>query len=417
MTLPLHRNRDFVLLQIGQLLSNAGTQSSSIAYPLLVLALTQSPAKAGVVSFARAVPLALFTLPAGLAADRWNRKWLMVTADGIRVLAVGGLAVMILLRRLPFWPIPVVAFVEGSGAALFIASQAGALRAVVPVPQLPAAAGAQAGRQAAVQLAGPPLGGGLFGITRSLPFVVDAASYVFSTASLLAMRTPFQEQRERDRSSLRTRLTEGLRFLWSHPFLRTCALLFGVGNFIIPGVTLTLVVLGRRQGLSSAQIGVLIAIFGGFLLVGSFLSPLTRRLLPVRVILLMELWTWFGFAAFLVWPNVYVLTACMAPTALAIPSTDSVVHGYRIAMTPDRLLGRAEAVRSTISLLFAPLGPLTAGVLLGVVSARTTVAVFAGCGMALAVWGTLSPSIRSAPALDDLDPAEGEPGGRTDAPR
>ena len=47
--------------------------------------------------------------------------------------------------------------------------------------------------------------------------------------------------------------------------------------------------------------------------------------------------------ALLVWPSVYVLVAGILPTALAIPSTDSVVHGYRIAMTPDRLLGRAES--------------------------------------------------------------------------
>ena len=78
------------------------------------------------------------------------------------------------------------------------------------------------------------------------------------------------------------------------------------------------------------------------------------------------------------------------------------MHGYRIAMTPDRLLGRSESVRSLISLLIAPLGPLAAGVLLGAVSARATIAVFAGFALVLAVWGTLSPSIRAAPSLDEL---------------
>ena len=71
--LPLRRNRDFMLLQIGQLsgsCSNAGTQSTSIAYPLLVLAVTGSAAKAGVVAFARTVPMALFALPAGVAGIR-----------------------------------------------------------------------------------------------------------------------------------------------------------------------------------------------------------------------------------------------------------------------------------------------------------------------------------------------------------
>jgi hypothetical protein len=391
-----------MLLQIGQLLSSAGTQTTSIAYPLLVLAVTHSPAKAGIVAFARTLPWALFALPAGLAADRWSRRRLMIAADGVRVLAVGSLAATILLDRLTFWEVVVVAFVEGSGSALFFGAQPGALRAVVPAHQLPAAAAAETGRQAAVRLAGPPLGGALFGLSRALPFVVDAASYAFSTVSLLAIRTPFQENREPHVSSLRSRLAEGFHFVWSRPFLRTCAFLFGLGNFIGPGVLLALVVIGRQQGLSGGEVGVLVAAFGACLLLGSLVSPLVRRLLPIRAVLLLELWTWLGCAVFLVRPSVYVLTAGILPTALAIPSTDSVVHGYRIAMTPDRLLGRAESVRSLISLVIAPLGPLVAGVLLGTVSARATIAVFAAAGLVLAVWGTLSPSIRAAPSLDDL---------------
>jgi MFS transporter len=408
-TAPLHRNRDFVLLQVGQLLSSAGTQSTSIAYPLLVLAVTGSATKAGIVAFARSLPSALLALPAGLAADRWSRRRLMIAADAVRVLAVGGLAATILSHRVAFWPIPLVAFVEGSGAAVFSAAQAGALRAVVPARQLPAAAGAQTGRQAAVMLAGPPLGGALFGVARALPFLVDAVSYAFSSLSLLSMRTPFEERREADRSSLRSRLEEGFRFVWTRPFLRTCALLFGLTNFLGPGLLLAVVVVGRRQGLSGGEVGALVAAFGACLLLGSFASPFVRRVLPVRAVFVLELWTWLGCSVFLAWPSVYVLTAGILPTALAIPSTDSVVHGYRIAMTPDRLLGRAESVRSTISLLIAPLGPLAAGVLLGAVSARATVGVFAAFGLVLAVWGTLSPSIRAAPSLDELDDLAARP--------
>ena len=403
---PLRRNRDFMLLQTGQLLSNTGTQATSIAYPLLVLALTHSPAKAGLVSFARALPAAFLGLPAGVAADRWNRKQLMIAADVVRALAIAFLAATILLHHVVFWEIPIVAFVEGAGSALFGAAQAGAMRAVVPLRQLPAAAGAKTGRDAAVLLAGPPLGGALFSLARAVPFVVDALSYACSTIALLAMRTPFQQHRERSVASLRTELAEGFRFLWGQPFLRTCALLFALGNFIGPSILFVLVVVGRRQGLSGGTIGVLVAAFGACLLLGSFLSPLVRRLLPVRGILLLELWTWLGCVLFLVDPSVYVLAASILPSALAIPSTDSVVHGYRIAMTPDRLLGRAESVRSTISLSIAPLGPLIAGILLATVSARLTIAFFAAFSLLLLIWGTLSPSIRAAPRLDELAEAQ-----------
>jgi MFS family permease len=299
---PLRRNRDFLLLQTGTLLSSAGSQMTAVAYPLLVLALTGSPAKAGIVAFARLLAMALFALPAGLVADHWNRRRLMIAAHAVRALVIGR----------------------------------------------------------------------------------------------------FQEERERDRSSLRSRFAEGFRFLWDHPFLRTCAFLYGLSNFVGPGVLLAVVVIGERQGLSGGEIGLLLSAFGAGLVLGAFLSPLVRRVLPVRGVLLLELWTWVGCGLFLVWPNVYVLTASILPTALAIPSTDSVVTSHQLAMTPDRLIGRVESVRSTIALLIAPLGPLTAGLLLDVVSERATIAVFAVFGLVLALWGTLSPAIRAAPSLDEL---------------
>jgi hypothetical protein len=273
----------------------------------------------------------------------------------------------------------------------------------VPARQLPAAVGAEEARRAVVRLGGPPLGGVLFGFARSLPFLVDAGSYVLSSVSLLAMRTPFQETRQTDAATLRAQIAEGFRFLWSRPFLRTCAFLYGLGNFLVPGMLLVIVVVGRRQGLSSGEIGTLIAIFGASTLIGSLASPLFRRVFSIRTILLMELWTWLGTWAFVIWPSPYVLVATMVPFGIAAPVTDSVVVGYRVAMTPDRVLGRVESVRSSISLLIAPLGPLAAGLLLGVVSARSTVGVFAAFGLVLALWGALSPAIRNAPTLDELE--------------
>jgi len=88
---PLRKNRDFVLLQLGQGFSTAGSSATAVAYPLLVLALTHSPARAGIVGFANIAPYALFGLFAGVAADRINRKLVMLAADGVRVLAIGSL--------------------------------------------------------------------------------------------------------------------------------------------------------------------------------------------------------------------------------------------------------------------------------------------------------------------------------------
>jgi MFS family permease len=391
----LRRNRDFVLLQAGRLLSSAGTQSTTIAYPLLALALTGSAASAGIVAAARAAPQALLAVPGGVIADRFGRKGLMILADGVRVAVIGGLAVWVWIGAPPFWVVAVIAFVEGCGAALFAAAQPGALRAVVPTAQLPAAVAVETGRDAVVQLAGPPIGGALYTAAAALPFGVDAVSYAASTASLLRMRTPFEEPHEHDSSSRRARVADGFRFVWQQPFVRLSAFLFGLTNFLGPGLTVAVVVLGDQQGLGGGQIGLLVAALGGCLLLGSVLSSLVRRRLPVRAIMLLEFWCWVGCAAFVVWPNVYVLVASIVPAAVAVPSTDSVVHAYRLAITPDRLLGRAESVRRAIALVFAALGPLAAGFLLASVSDRAAIGVFALVALVLAIWGSVSPVLRS----------------------
>jgi len=392
-----------VLLQAGQLLSSGGTQSTAIVYPLLALALTGSPAKAGVVGFARTVPIAAFALFAGAMADRADRKRLMVAADAARAVATGALALMLLGGRPPFAALVAVAFVDGTGHTFFMPAASGALRSVVPPRQLGDAAGAEQARLAIVRLAGPPLGGALYGIGRAVPFAVDAASYVCSLASVLLMRTPFQEERETDGEPLRARVRAGLTFVWGQPFLRMVGLLFAALNMVGLGLLLALVVVGRGQGLSGGEIGLLVAAFGAAMVIGSLASPAARRRLPPGAILVLELWTWPLSAAFAIWPSVYVLAAAMIPCGLAIPITDSAVVSYRLAITPDRLVGRVISAHGAIVMVSGPLGTLGAGLLLDAIGARTTIAAFAGLALCLAVWGTLSPALRSVPRVVDLD--------------
>jgi MFS family permease len=399
---PLRRNRDFVLLQSGQLLSNLGTQLTVIAYPLLVLALTGSAAKAGIVGFARFLPRALLAVPAGMIADRWNRKWLMVGSDAVRVVATGLLALLIVFEAGGFWWIPAIAFVDGAAGAFFGAAYPGAIRSVVAVPQLPDAMAVQTGRGAVVQLAGAPIGGALFTVARALPFVVDVLSYSFSLVSVALMRTPFQGAREPETTSLRARMIEAVRYMWHQPFLRTSALIFGPLNFVAFSLLFSLVVIGHDQGLGGGAIGLLLSAFFGVALIGTFLARHVRAALPPWGVLVLELWTWTCCVAFVVWPNVYVLAVSILPSALAMPSTDSVVHGYRMAMTPERLLGRMEAVWSTFAVLMATFAPLVMGYVIEEVSARAAVGICAGLAVALAVWGTTSGPIRHAPVVDEL---------------
>jgi MFS family permease len=400
---PLWKNRDFMLLQSGQLLSTFGSNLSTIAYPLLTLAVTHSAAKTGYVGAVIFAPLLVFGLPAGVAADRFDRRRLMIASDAVGAAALAVLAALVMSHHVSLLLILVIAFVDSTAAVFFRAGNSGAFRAVVPQSQLADASSVSIARASVVRLGAPPIGGALFAVARSVPFLADAISYAFSTLSLLLMRTRFQEER---RPHEPIHLREGLTFFWQMPFLRTTVSMIAVSNFASTGVPLAMIVLARRHGISSTGVGALIALTGAATLLGSMLSPLCRRFIPMRAILLSEYWMAVVYVAFVVYPNVYVLAAAFALHAFTFPNTDSAVAAYSYTLIPDRLLGRAMSASNTLRVAAAPLGPLAAGLLLSHTSARITVLVLATPVVVAAALGTLSPALRDLPSLE-ASPAPG----------
>ena len=392
---PLRRNRDFVLLQTGQLLSTFGSSVSGIAYPLLALALTGSAAKTGYVGAVEFAPLVLLAPAAGVAADRYDRRRLMIGADAVGAASVGVLAVSVLTHHASFLMLLAVAFIDSCAAVVFRAGNNGAFRAVVPQPQLADAASVSMARMSIVRLAGPPAGGALFGVSRGLPFLADAVSYACSTVSLLLMRRQFQEERL---PGTRSHFREGLVYFWRIPFLRTTIGMIAASNLVAAGVPIAVIVLAHRHGLSSAAIGGFVALQGVTLLAGSTLSPFLRRVFPMNAILLSEFWFALVYVAFLVFPNVYVLAVAASVHAFWFPNTDSAMTAYSYTLIPDRLLGRAMAASNTLRASTAPLGPLLAGLLLTHTSPRATIAILATPVLVAAVLGS-RPLSRAAAAL------------------
>src|SRR6266705_27890 len=110
----LWRNRDYMLLWSGQLVSNIGTQVSQLAFPLLILALTQSPALAGIAAALRALPYLIFSLPAGALIDRWDRKLVMIVCDVGRALSMASIPFALAIGQLTVLQLFIVSAIEGT---------------------------------------------------------------------------------------------------------------------------------------------------------------------------------------------------------------------------------------------------------------------------------------------------------------
>ncbi len=87
----LWRNRDYMLFWGGRTVSALGSSMSGIAFPLVILALTRSPALAGLGGGLHVVPYVLFSLPAGTLVDRWDRRRTMLFCDAARALTLASI--------------------------------------------------------------------------------------------------------------------------------------------------------------------------------------------------------------------------------------------------------------------------------------------------------------------------------------
>jgi MFS family permease len=404
-TTSLWRNRDFTLLWSGQLVSTLGTRITLLAFPLLVLAETDSPAKAGLVGFAQTLPYLLCYLPAGALVDRWNRKRVMLAADAGRAVALGSIAVALALDVLTLGQLVVVAFIEGALFVFFQLAEAAALPHVVQAAQLPAALAQNEARLQAAELAGQPLGGLLFGIGRLVPFAVDAVSYLVSFVTLIFVRPDLQTQRERTPIRLRADIAEGVRWLWRQRFLRGLVVMIGVTNLVYNALTLAMIVRLRELGASPGLIGLVLGLVGAVAMLGAVLAPALRRALPPMVVVIGSLWVWAAVFTALVLPtDPIVLGVVAAASGLLGPVFNVVVTSYRYALTPDRLQARAQSVGRLVAWGTIPVGTLAGGVLVQATGARPALAVI-GAAMALTAAATTAvPTVRNPPVLADAVP-------------
>lgn len=393
----LWRNRDYMLLWSGQTVSSVGTQMSQLAFPLLVLALTRSPAQAGIAGALRALPYIIFSLPVGALIDRWDRKLVMILCDIGRALALASIPVAMVFNVLTITQLFAVALIEGTLFVFFNLAEVACLPRVVAKEQLPAATATNSATEGTSALVGPSLGGALFAFSSALPFVVDAVSYAASFVSLFFIRTRFQGERTEQRRNLWAEIGEGIAWLWRQPLIRYIAFLTGGYNFISAGTGLIVIVLAQHQGASPTLIGLIFTIGGIGGIIGSFIAaPLQKRLSFAQVIVGT---TWINaliFPLYAIAPNPIVLGVLAAVAYTLGPIYNVVQFSHRLSLIPDELQGRVNSVFRLLAFGFQPLGALLTGILLQTIQPVPTVLALSVVFLVLAISASLNQHVRHA---------------------
>ncbi|WP_256214022.1 MFS transporter [Arthrobacter sp. ov118] len=349
-------------------LSNLADGVFKIALPLLAIQFTQSPTLVAGLTVTATLPWLLLALTAGALADRLDRRKLMLWANLGRALLPAVLVGLILMDFGSIWALYVVALMVGVAETLYDTSAQSIMPQVVHRDQLSRANGRlYAVELTSNQFVGPPLGGLLVALGVVAGFGVPAALWLAAVGVLLLVPGTFRAEREQ-KSTLRSDIGEGLRFLWNQKILRTLAVMTGVFNFASSAAFAVLVLFAvgpaSEMKLSEVGFGLLLTASALGSLVGSFISERVEARLGRSNSLTL---TVFGCALFIGAPaltsNPYVLGPILFMGGILIVLWNVITVSLRQRITPNGLLGRLNSAYRLLAWGTMPLGAAAGGLL------------------------------------------------------
>ncbi len=396
----LWRNRDYLLLLSGQMVSNMGTEVAMLAFPLLVLALTRSPAQAGFVGTMRVIPYLFLSLPAGALVDRWDRKRVMILCDSGRVFCFASIPIAYAFGHLTMIHLYLVSLIEGILFVFFNLAEVACLPRVVKREQLTEATTQNVTANSVSYLVGPALGGVLYGLGRFIPFLTNALSFVVSVVSLLFIKVKFQGERVAQKRSLWFDIKEGLSWLWHEPLIRFIGVLGSAVHLMGAGIIIIIILLAQHLHASTFIIGLMLATDGIGSIIGAIIGSKISKRFRFQQIIIATMWLWA-----IIWPllafasNIIMLAALLCSLYLVITIFDVTQFSYRLALIPDELQGRVNGVYRMILFGGDTVGLMLVGILLQTLGTTTTILIY-GAGIAIvALVATLNPHLRRAQAV------------------
>jgi MFS family permease len=363
----------FAKLWAASTTSAIGTGLASVATPLFVASRTSNPLVVSIAATVAWLPWLIFALPGGVLVDRLDRRRVMVTIDWIRVAALGVLGVALLADHASIGLLYGVLFITAVGEVTFRSASQAFTPALVPPSMLERANGWLAGgSMLTAGLFAGPLGGFLYALTPSSPFIVNAGTYAASAILVGLIGGSFRAPSGTDHAatvapprqevSVWSEMISGLQWLVRQRLLRTMAVLIGLLNVTLTAALSVLVLLAKeRLHLGSVGYGALFSCLavGGLLgsAFGDRLIGWVTATWTIRVGLLVEAATHLVLATS---HNAYAVGAIFFAFGIhgALWTIASV--SLRQRLTPPEMLGRVGSAN-----LFVSAGGNCVGAVLG----------------------------------------------------
>jgi len=400
-TMPKQRslwaNRNFALLLSGQFVSWIGTGVSGIALPLLVLALTHSTQQAGLIAALRGLVYVVWSLPAGALIDRWDRRLVMIVGNLGSGLAMGSIALALLLHHLTVLQLYLAGAIEGSFFVFANLARFAATIQVVESDNRPAASAHVNAVSYGAEFLGPALGGALYQAAGpALSFLIDSLSYAINTVSLFFIDTPLRVGGARPETTLVREIRDGIVWVVGQPLLRFLIAISSVNIMLDSGEYLLIIVLATHAHASASVIGVLFALsaLGG--LSGSLCATRLRQRFGFRAMITATTIAIFVTFSLYVVASTPLVIGAITFVFTAIEPIFLISSGsYTATLIPDALRGRVSGISRLLELGAHALGFLVMGTLLDRAGGTASILAFSSVLLIVAVMTLLHPTMRS----------------------
>ncbi len=391
------RSRNFQLFFSGQLISLVGTWMDTIAESWLVYRLTGSSLLLGTVAFASQIPVFLMAPLGGMAADRWDRRSIVIATQTTSMFLAFALAFLTLSGRIQVWEVIVLASLMGVVNAFDIPARQAFLVDMVGREDLINAIALNSSMFNGARVIGPSIAGILVAkYGEGWCFFANAVSYIAVISGLLLMRVQ-RTTMEKHSASPFEHIAEGFRFVSNTAPIRVILMLLGLVSLVAMPYSVLMPIFAERILHGDARtLGVLMGATGIGALTGALVLA-TRT--GVRGL---GGWVWMACAGFgtslilFAFSRWYVLSVLLlVPVGFTMMVQMASSNTLIQAMVPDRLRGRTMAVYSMMFMGMAPLGALFSGALADRITAPWTVALGGlGAIAGAAVFARKLPAIR-----------------------
>ena len=383
------KNRNFLALWLGQVVSNVGDYFYFLAVPIAINRLTGSTTAMAISMMSIFVPQLLFGLIAGVFVDRWDRKRTMIIADLLRGVIV--LLCLTVQSADQVWVFYLVGFLVSSVSRFFYPARSAAIPLIVDKEELMVANGLSQITQTVALIAGSAMAGfaiGLWG--EKVAFVANSLSFLASAIFILTTKIPHQLSRASDKlSAVWQELVDGLSFI------RRSRVLVGV----LASLSVIQLGIGAMQvvwvpffqnyfGIGPEGLGIVDSVQGFGMAVGAvgmgFIAARFKKTTIIGtgviiigiLIALVGLSPWFS----LILALSFVMGLVLAPTQAAVSTMIQLA-------APDDKMGRVNSAIGTASSLAMLISMAVAGLVGDFVSLRL---IYAICGVLVAVGGLAS---------------------------